>query len=264
MTIPQPGDVVYIGTDLHVSHGVDDVRGGRAHVRNVEMRTSLGRPTPFVEVAENPGWFYNWELLAAEQDTLATRFGDAWAHPDPDLRPEFNDDAVPPAASREPAPSARSGLSVIVLWLVAAVVFALDRWSKAVVLQGFLPGESRPVIPHLLWWTYVQNQHGAFGMFGDSPMLLIVLAVIVLGVFAYSFRDAVRRSRIVRVAFGMILGGAVGNIVDRFQHRWVVDFIDFKTIWPNVFNVADACITIGVALLVIESLRRGDAKRRAT
>jgi len=66
----------------------------------------------------------------------------------------------------------------------------------------------------------------------------------------------VRRSTLVRIAFGMIAGGAVGNIVDRLQHRWVVDFIDFKTIWPNVFNVADASITIGVGLLIIASLRR--------
>ena len=144
----------------------------------------------------------------------------------------------------------------IIVALVAAVVFLLDRWTKTIVLHSFLPGESRLVIPHLLWWTYVQNTHGAFGMFGNSPLLLIVLAVIVLAVFTYAFRDAVRRSKLVRVAFGMIVGGAIGNIVDRFQHRWVVDFIDFRTIWPNVFNVADACITVGVGLLVLSQLIR--------
>ena len=145
---------------------------------------------------------------------------------------------------------------MIVLWLVALLVFLLDRWTKTLVLHSFMPGESRIVVPHLLWWTYVQNTHGAFGLFGNSPVLLIVLALIVLGVFAYAFRDAVRHSAVVRIAFGMIADGAVGNIVDRFQHQWVVDFIDFRTIWPNVFNIADACITIGVALLVLTSLRR--------
>jgi signal peptidase II len=145
---------------------------------------------------------------------------------------------------------------VILLWLVALVVFLLDRWTKTIVLANFLPGESRLVIPHLLWWTYVQNTHGAFGLFGNSPVLLIVLACLVLALFAWAFREAVRRSNLVRIAFGMIVGGAIGNIVDRFQHQWVVDFIDFKTIWPNVFNLADACITVGVALLVLASLRR--------
>ena len=149
----------------------------------------------------------------------------------------------------------------MILWLVALIVFGLDRWSKALILAHFLPGESRLVVPHLLWWTYVQNTHGAFGLFGNSPVLLIVLAVLVLGVFTVAFRDQVRRSGVVRVAFGMIVGGAIGNIIDRFQHRWVVDFIDFKTIWPNVFNIADSAITVGVVLLVLGSLRRSEARR---
>jgi signal peptidase II len=73
--------------------------------------------------------------------------------------------------------------------------------------------------------------------------------------FAYAFRDAVRSSLLVRIAFGAIVGGAAGNIADRLQHQYVVDFIDFKTIWPNVFNVADSCITVGVIVLILASLR---------
>jgi signal peptidase II len=250
--VPKPGDEIYVDTELHLSHGADDLRGGKATVTRVESGVSRGREVPFVEVAENPGSLYNWELLAEKQAALAAEFGERRAQADPDLRPEFNQ----PDARWEPATAPRTGRRVYLLWLVALVVLVLDRWSKTLVLHGFMPGESRLVIPHLLWWTYVQNTHGAFGLFGNSPVLLIVLALIVLGVFAYAFRDAVQRSNAVRVAFGMILGGAVGNIVDRFQHQWVVDFIDFRTIWPNVFNVADACITIGVALLVLASLRR--------
>ena len=154
----------------------------------------------------------------------------------------------------------RTGQAVIILWLVAIVVFLLDFWAKSVVVAHFMPFESRLVVPHLLWFTYVQNTHGAFGMFGNSPALLVVLALIVLAVFAYAFRDAVKHSNLVRVAFGMIVGGAAGNILDRLQHHSVIDFIDFKNIWPNVFNVADSCITIGVALLVIAQLR---GERRA-
>jgi signal peptidase II len=143
----------------------------------------------------------------------------------------------------------------VILWIVAAVVFALDYWTKSIVNTTFIPGESAIVIPHLLWWTYVQNTHGAFGMFGSQPTLLIALALVVLVLFAYAFRDAVRASAVVRAAFGAIVGGAAGNIVDRIQHHYVVDFVDFKTIWPNVFNVADSCITIGVAVLILMSLR---------
>src|ERR1700682_4064013 len=82
--------------------------------------------------------------------------------------------------------------AVIVLYAVALVVMILDRCSKTLVLHSFPPGESRLVVPHLLWWTYVQNTHGAFGLFGSQPWLLIVLALGVLALFFVAFRDAVR------------------------------------------------------------------------
>ena len=141
------------------------------------------------------------------------------------------------------------------IWLVAIVVFLLDWWTKSFVVSHFMQYESKLVIPHLLWLTFVQNPHGAFGLFGSSPFVLILLSLVVLALFGYAFREGVQHSSVVRAAFGMIVGGAAGNILDRFQHRSVVDFIDFKTIWPNVFNVADACITVGVALLILAQLR---------
>lgn len=146
------------------------------------------------------------------------------------------------------------------LLAVAAVVVALDQFTKHLVVANFLPGESRFAIPHLLRWTYEQNQHGAFGLFGSSPVLLIGMAIVVLLVFWFSFREQADRSRLVRVAFGMILGGAIGNIVDRLHLHYVVDFVDFYRIWPNIFNVADACITVGVILLILSSLA---TRRRA-
>jgi signal peptidase II len=151
----------------------------------------------------------------------------------------------------------------MILWIVAIVVFALDRWSKAAISGHFLQGESMIVVPHLLWFTYVQNTRGAFGLFGSQPVLLIGLALVVLALFAYAFREAVSESVVVRAAFGAIVGGAAGNIIDRIQHQYVVDFIDFKTIWPNVFNVADSCITVGVAVLILASLRRDQAAKAA-
>ncbi len=115
----------------------------------------------------------------------------------------------------------------MILWIVALVVLALDRWTKSLVMAHFLPGESTIVVPHLLWFTYVQNTHGAFGLFGSQPALLIGLALAVLVLFFYAFRDAMRTSVVIRAAFGAIVGGAAGNIIDRLQHQYVVDFIDF-------------------------------------
>ena len=143
-------------------------------------------------------------------------------------------------------------LRSLYFWIAAVVTIALDQYTKHLVSDGFVPGESRIVVPHALWFTFVQNRSGAFGLFGTQPWLLIAMALIVLAVFWYAFRDLSARSRLVRLAFGAILGGALGNIVDRFHYTYVVDFIDLR--WWPVFNVADSCISIGVGLLIIATL----------
>jgi signal peptidase II len=146
-------------------------------------------------------------------------------------------------------------------WISALFVVGLDQLTKHIVTTTFEPGESRIVVPHALWFTYVRNPRGAFGLFGSQPVLLIVMAVIVLGVFWLSFRDSAARSRLVRIAFGAIVGGAIGNIIDRFHYRYVVDFIDLR--WWPVFNVADSCITIGVCLLLLATVVRERTLARA-
>ena len=145
-------------------------------------------------------------------------------------------------------------------WLAAIVAFALDQLSKHVVATTFEPGESRLAIPHLLFWTYVQNHRGAFGLFGSQAWLLVAMAVAVLTLFWFAFRDAALQSPLVRVAFGGIVGGAIGNIVDRFHYGFVVDFIDLR--WWPVFNVADSCVTVGVVLLIVSSIGRDQRAKR--
>jgi len=156
-----------------------------------------------------------------------------------------------------------STLSAFLIAGAAIAVLALDQYTKSLVVKTFrpcvsalysTPCDSRIVIPHFLNWTYERNFHGAFGLFGSNKVLLISMAIAVLVVFWLSFRDAAARSRLVSIAFGMIVGGAIGNIVDRVSYGYVVDFIDFYKIWGNIFNVADSCITIGVGLLLISSL----------
>ncbi len=142
--------------------------------------------------------------------------------------------------------------------LAVLIVLGLDQWTKHLVVTSFLPGESRIFVPHILRWTYVENHAGAFGMFGTQTWLLVAMALVVLAVFYYAFREYAARSLLVRTAFGAIVGGAIGNIVDRFHFGFVVDFIDLG--WWPVFNVADSCITIGVALLILTSFKR---ERRA-
>ena len=139
-------------------------------------------------------------------------------------------------------------------WIAVVAALALDQYTKHLVVAGFAPDESRLAVPHLLYWTYVQNHRGAFGLFGSQAWLLVGMALAVLALFWFAFREAAAQSVLVRVAFGGIVGGAIGNIVDRFHYGYVVDFIDLR--WWPVFNVADSCITVGVALLVISSIGR--------
>jgi signal peptidase II len=147
----------------------------------------------------------------------------------------------------------------LVIAVAAIAVLAADQYSKAWIARVCpavqeLQRSCRVIIPGLLNWTYERNVHGAFGLFGNSAVVLIGMAIVVLVLFWFSFREAAARSQTVRIAFGMIVGGAIGNVVDRLHYGFVIDFIDFYRIWPNIFNVADSCITVGVGLLLLSSL----------
>jgi signal peptidase II len=146
-------------------------------------------------------------------------------------------------------------IDTLVIAAVAIVVLWADQYTKHLLLEHVRYGSYvKMVIPGLLRWNFAENFHGAFGLFGSNAVLLIAMAMVVLVLFWFSFREAAAHSRTVRIAFGMIVGGAIGNIVDRLHYGYVIDFIDFYRIWPNIFNIADSCITTGVALLVLSSL----------
>jgi hypothetical protein len=85
------GDVVYLDSELYLSHGRDDFRGGLCEVIEFGSNISAGKPTPFVRAVQEPDTWHNWRELAAAQKKLRTEFGKNWAHPDPDHRPEFNE-----------------------------------------------------------------------------------------------------------------------------------------------------------------------------
>jgi signal peptidase II len=147
----------------------------------------------------------------------------------------------------------------LVIAAAATAVLWADQYSKAWIIRVCAPIQElqrscRVIIPNLLNWTFERNIHGAFGLFGSSAFMLIGMAIVVLVLFWFSFREAAARSLTVRIAFGMIVGGAIGNVVDRLHYGYVIDFIDFYRIWPNIFNVADSCITVGVGLLLLSSL----------
>jgi signal peptidase II len=138
----------------------------------------------------------------------------------------------------------------LLLVLLALLVFAADQASKYLVLTRLHLGEAWNPVPGLDQFvsvTHVINPGAAFGLFPDQGSLFAVIAVIVVVAIVIYYRYLPARNWFVRLSLGLQLGGALGNLADRLQHGYVIDFIDFK-IWP-VFNLADVAIVTGVGIL---------------
>ncbi len=149
---------------------------------------------------------------------------------------------------------------------VSLAVLFLDQWSKGLVTRTMEVHQSRTVIPDVFDLTYVRNTGAAFGLFAsvDSSVKAILLNSIAVIVFlivsAYAVRSSHKSIRL-QVGLALILGGAVGNLLDRVRFGYVVDFLDFAISghhWP-AFNVADSAICIGVGLLFLDMLGSDDA-----
>ncbi len=141
----------------------------------------------------------------------------------------------------------------------AAVVLCLDQLTKAIVSAHLLTGTPVPVLGQILRFTLVHNTGAAFGLFPGSRLPFIVISVLAIVVVLYLFARDAYRSFANRVLLGCILGGALGNLVDRIRWGRVVDFIDVgvgSVRWP-VFNVADSAVTLGVILLAWNLARSG-------
>jgi signal peptidase II len=140
----------------------------------------------------------------------------------------------------------------------AILVIVIDQLTKAWVLSGLDLREVGRVSvwPPVFNFTWVENRGVSFGLFGDGSArwLLSVFSVVVAGVLAWYATKADRRLLV--TAIGLIMGGAIGNVIDRIRFGFVVDFLDFSGtgVFPWVFNVADSAITVGVILLIADTL----------
>ncbi|RME46880.1 MAG: signal peptidase II [Chloroflexi bacterium] len=147
----------------------------------------------------------------------------------------------------------------LLLVLLAVLIFAADQASKYLVLTRLSLGESWNPVPGLdqyITVTHVINPGAAFGLFPDQGSLFAVIAVIVVVAILVYYRYLPAHNWFVRMSLGLQLGGALGNLADRLQHGYVVDFIDFK-IWP-VFNLADMAIVTGVGILAYFLMQEPD------
>ena len=139
-----------------------------------------------------------------------------------------------------------------VLW-VAPLSLIFDQSSKIVVQKTMIRRESIPVLGDFFRLTYIQNPGAAFGLDLGSSFLHTLISIAALFFVGWLFYTTPRESRFLRLGLSMVVGGALGNIIDRLYLGAVVDFFDvgFGTLrWP-IFNVADSFVTVGIFLLAI-------------
>ena len=133
------------------------------------------------------------------------------------------------------------------LWVLAVVVLVLDQSTKAFIVGWLDWGESWPA-EGFLRFTHARNTGTAFSLFQGHSNILSIVAVFAVGVLLWVYATTGAKSFILRVALGLQLGGALGNLLDRLQQGYVTDFLDVGP-WP-IFNVADSAISVGMVLMV--------------
>ncbi|MQY66010.1 MAG: signal peptidase II [Clostridia bacterium] len=146
------------------------------------------------------------------------------------------------------------------VYLITLILLSVDQFSKYIIRQKMSLAESIPIIKSVFHITYVENRGIAFGLFPQGSSLFIVISlIIILGIIFFE-RKKVIKSLKERFCLGLILGGALGNLIDRLRFGFVIDFLDFR-IWP-VFNLADSGVCIGGILMVFFLLRKRPRKER--
>ncbi len=149
--------------------------------------------------------------------------------------------------------------------LTVILVLILDQWSKAWVVTNLYPpyfGPQISLIGDYLILYYIKNNGAAFSLFANS-IVLVLLIVVAIGVIAYLYLRMLNTGNLgYKLIFGLIIGGALGNLIDRAHHSgYVVDFISFNIPQLNfhfaIFNLADAAISVGVILLFVTLLFGG-------
>lgn len=138
---------------------------------------------------------------------------------------------------------------MICLVLIASLVVIVDRLAKFLIFNNLFEGQSIGVIPKIFHITLTFNTGTAFGLFRDKNQFFIITSfIIIVLIFTYVWIGKCRDLFLLS-AFGLIMGGAIGNMLDRIIVGYIIDFLDFR-IWP-VFNIADSSITVGAGMLIL-------------
>ncbi len=137
-------------------------------------------------------------------------------------------------------------------YLTAFFCFLADQISKTLAARFLPPGSSVSILPNVLWFTQLHNRGAAFNLFQNQTLFLTLVGCLAVIMILWIQRKTPPSQVKTRLGLGMILGGSLGNLLDRVRFGYVVDFIDLK--WWPVFNLADTLINVGIFFIILDLL----------
>jgi len=158
----------------------------------------------------------------------------------------------------------RSQFDIFLALITVSLTVFFDRITKIFFSDILSVGESFPLIRNFIHMTLVHNTGIAFGLFKNQGVVFIIIPIIAIVLLVFNivyYRNTKELSRSYIIAFSLILGGAIGNLIDRILFGYVIDFIDLR-FWP-VFNVSDSAITVGAVIIAFKCIQFSGRKQSA-
>ena len=148
------------------------------------------------------------------------------------------------------------------IYIISLILLTLDQLVKLLVKSNFKLHEELELIPNFFSLHYLQNDGAAFSILQNKTYLLVIVAIICLSIMVYYIQKEKEFTRLSSISLGLILGGIIGNLLDRIIYKKVIDYLSFTffTYSFPVFNIADIGITIGALLLIISSFKEEQHK----
>ncbi len=142
------------------------------------------------------------------------------------------------------------------LIFITLIIIIFDVISKIFISNILILNKSITIIPNFFYLTYTHNYGGAWSIFDNSTLFITIVSfLIIVGIIYYLFKNKINK-KIEIVGYSLLLGGAIGNLIDRIVYGYVIDFLDFyifKYDFP-IFNVADIGIVVGIILLLVSMI----------
>ncbi len=142
-----------------------------------------------------------------------------------------------------------------IIIILSIIFLIIDQITKILVVNSLVPGENIEIIKNIFSIIYTNNTGAAFSILLGKRIFLIVVAILIIGILLYYIKKNKVDGKLNIIAFSLIIGGSLGNLIDRIVRGYVVDFISIKLGSYNfpIFNIADTLIVVGVFLLLIKN-----------